>query len=566
MEFVVKNKKYLSVLAWLALLSILFLTYARLITQDPFLTYDDNFVVLPLQNIYSLQNYINSVLSGSVLDITPVRDLTYIIDFYLVQNSNYWGFHLSNLLIWISILYFFKKILDLYSDQTFNQKALVWIFIFFYALSPVSTSSVAWISARKHLLSTLFILLAQYTFLKNKDLRFSLKNIIFISFFYILSILSQPINVLWVLFSWVYLYYQKKIQHNKLILSVLTTISILGLAINLYYYSGPYVNWSMQEGKYSESSSLGSSFLAFGRYFYLTLFPFDASPVSHFQGSWQNLVGLFLLVLFSYIVYKNRKSNVLLICYFSYFFIPLIPVTAKITRIFCSDTYLLNACLGIYIVLFLILKNYLSKKVLSLLSLYVLAVFIYNLSYIKLFTDAKNIWEFSYLKEPNTIAIAALASASISERNHINAEKLIDELYELDPKHKYIEKLKIDNIYLDSKLTHAEKAEQILKIESKVPYAHYILSKIYLNENNVENFKKVMIDFFSEPQMYLKYAYFDNEQMVAFYKAACEKFKIESECIKNFNRFKQQVSFRHWDQLKYEAEYNEFLMQFNTQN
>ncbi len=158
-------------------------------------------------------------------------------------------------------------------------------------------------------------------------------------------------------------FFDKRLKERKVFLLILCLLSIIFLTMNYYYYSHFFISISGGDGKFDSNSNLGLTLLAIGRYFYLSLFPLNALPVSHYEGSIENVIGLFLLFLFIYLIIKKMKNKFLVLGFLAYFFIPLIPVTYKITKIFCSDTYLLNSSIGIYVSIYLIIKKFNFQKI-----------------------------------------------------------------------------------------------------------------------------------------------------------------------------------------------------------
>ncbi|MGZ3690923.1 MAG: hypothetical protein ACXVAX_05450 [Pseudobdellovibrio sp.] len=532
---------------------VILLSYSSLIWSDSLLSYDDVMLLTPIRNLHSFSDYFNQLAAGNILDLSPVRDLSWYIDFQLKDLIPLYGFHLMNAILLFGICFLFKKILDYFNSDSSKNQGLIWTLVFFFALSPVTASSVSWVSARKHLLATFFILWSTFLFLKNRDKNYNWRTFSSIVVLFLLSTLSQPINLLWPLFVFAFSYHDKKIKERVGILSVLFAISTVLIIANQFYYSTEYVKWSMNTGKYSQDFGIGLSFLALGRYFYQALFPFDALPVSHFQGAWQNLVGLGLAALCC--LYLYRKRNFLFAVCGLYFLIPLIPVTVKVTRIFCSDTYLLNASIGLYLLIFLLSKDGAFKRSHLFIGAYALILFPINFNYIRLFQDTYKIWEYSYSKEPNTLSLAGLATRSIQQQNMSQAKSYINELAALEPEYKFLSKLQSDVIYYDSKLSSEEKIKQLQELPDKKPISLFQLALLHSNAGNKEEFQQDVFEFLSRPQEYINYAYMNNEEMLALLKTACERNKIGSECAKRHNEFNKVVTYKNWNQDNFDKYY-----------
>jgi hypothetical protein len=540
------------------LVLLLLFIFQSLLTTDPITKYDDNLLLNGLAGLNSFSDYLDRFFSGEILDIQPIRDLSYLIDMKMKSITSFYTFHLTNLLVWILIVFLFKNILNVLNEDDEEHRWLIWSIVFIYALSPFAMSSVAWIAARKHLLSTFFILWATLIFLKKRKSEFCIKSIGIISLLFLFATLAHPINVLWPVFVFLYSFFDKKILSRRGLLFFLGSISVVMILVNLYYYGNLYVQITGGDGKHDANFGVGDSLLALGRYFYISLIPFDALPVSHFQGSWQNIVGLNLLVIYLYLCYKKSKVDYGIICFVFYFFVPLVPVTYKITRIFCSDTYLINACLGIYISLFLILKKLNFKYIYIPFFAYSAFLFVYSFNYIKVFESSDKIWHYSYEKEPTQMSIVNLAHMMITQKKYSHANILLDQLEIMEPENRFYMKYRSDLIYKDHTISDFDKIRRLEDLNPKVPIIYLELALLYSNRNNPIEFKKNVEALFLDTSAYIRYSYFNNEQFLALVKVGCEKNKIEQECKNLFFKFKEKVFFNKWDKEKYEKMYYDF--------
>jgi hypothetical protein len=550
-----KTEYKIQVLVFIVLTLLLASSYYPLLSRDPVTSYDDSLLIRGVENLSGISDYQERFLKGRVLDIQPIRDLSYFLDLKLKSVLPFHSFHLTNLFLWIGICYFFKSILDLLSGDIKKNQWLIWSLVFLYAFAPVFTSSVAWISGRKHLLSTFFTLWATVCFLRKKDFPLNRKNLLKIIFLYFLAAMSQPINILWPAFVIAFSYVENKINERKMLILLLSLITIIVITLNLYYYGTLYETISGGDGKHDSNVGAGLSLLALGRYYYLTLFPFDALPVSHYQGSWENLAGLTLLVGSLFYIYKRRIGASLIVCFIIYFFIPLIPVTYKITRIFCSDTYLLNAAIGVYIVIFLILKNIKSYYPQLIISIYALFLFILNFNYIKTFVSTENIWLYSYRKEATPVSISNLAANLLQNEKYIEAKVLIDQLEIMDPDNRFFIKLKSDLIYNNPVNNDNNKVTALQKLTPKAPIVYLRLALLSFKLNKVEEFRNNIDKLFSDPQGYIKNSYLRNEELLALVRVACEQLNMATECKKKYDSFGKHVTFNEWNPELYKAFY-----------
>lgn len=102
------------------------------------------------------------------LEYQPVRDLTYLWDI-LVWRGSPWGFHLTNLLLFIAVTLLVQRLAAaLYSRFVKSGTASLVPFItaLLFAVHPLRSEVVAWVTQRNTLLATLFFLVATILFLR----------------------------------------------------------------------------------------------------------------------------------------------------------------------------------------------------------------------------------------------------------------------------------------------------------------------------------------------------------------------------------------------------------------
>ncbi|NJD90854.1 MAG: hypothetical protein FIA91_04960 [Geobacter sp.] len=105
------------------------------------------------------------------LEYQPVRDLTFLFDI-LVWRGSPWGFHLTNLLLFIVVTLLVQRLATaLYSRFINDSRASLVPFAtaLLFASHPLRSEVVAWITQRNTLLATLFFLLATLLFLRWQD-------------------------------------------------------------------------------------------------------------------------------------------------------------------------------------------------------------------------------------------------------------------------------------------------------------------------------------------------------------------------------------------------------------
>jgi len=353
-----------------AALLIIFSLQFQLIVEDPFTNYDDQVVVKPSKNIGSLKEYAKKIEIGIVPDVQPVRDFSYWTNWKILKYTGISSFHFTNSLIWFCCV----VLLFLLFNQLFKSKAIQKVLVLFYVLNPNFINAVSWLSARKHLLSFMFILICTNLIIKTVSLKKqnpanSPIYFWFIPFVFCLSVLSHPINVFWPLWAIAYLYFNKKYfksQNPMILWSTSILLVMLALVwINNYYYENIYFNFSLTQAISTTSfltlSKLGTSFLAIGHHFFHTIFPFFPSYANQNPGDIRNLFGLFILPIFIFITLKTLAPKKT-IPWLVYFVICLGPVISPIhSRMVIMKLYTLNGSIGILVVIGFMLQNFESQ-------------------------------------------------------------------------------------------------------------------------------------------------------------------------------------------------------------
>jgi hypothetical protein len=354
-----------TLLFWSFILSTLVILYGPLILNDPVLRMDDDQLLQPLEKLTSLGSYVEAIQRGQIFDLQPVRDLSLWLDFAAQKILPFASFHFTNVMIWILALMSLSRIalkLGLSSRTVMTLTALS-------SVHPVFMNSVAWIAARKHLLSMLFTLWATELIVRTAKAN-PVKPLTQLTvggavLAYGLACFSQPINVLWPIFAIVYLIVHdvpgvrftqsKTVPASRsgfgLLCVGLLCIGLLCIGLNYHYYTGIYLAHSGDLGKFlpSEQDTLGTKLLVLGRNFFQIICPLWPCITSPSAGNIKNLIGLTLLpcfgLLFKQIWKRSRPREPF--SWILYGCLPLLPVLLKLTHQLTSDTYLLNVGIGL---------------------------------------------------------------------------------------------------------------------------------------------------------------------------------------------------------------------------
>jgi hypothetical protein len=567
-DYVNLDDRRVKISFWFFLITSLFFTYWNVIRLDNLLMYDDSALVNPLTQIKNIKDYVEAFNTNLIYDIQPVRDLSLIIDIYLKSKLSFWGFHLTNLILWFGILFNNLQIL-----KKLKLKPIIsYLIILFLAFSMANTTSVAWISARKHLLSTLIISFVISICLNNlNEKKLSSKKILLILFLFFLAMFTHPLYVglpVWIL---IYLYLQKNLRkwlsHKE---NILTIILLFGFSlfislINHAYYTTKYLEKSNGFEKYLHFpiyEKVAFILLSVGRYFFESVFPFRAMPFSFYNGAIENMIGLVCLPLFCWITYRltiKEYKRYYWIGVFT-FLMPISIVTINQTNIFCSDTYLLLGSLGVWIIIGFAIQSRTSlKKATVILSMYVLLVGIYNYKFVQLYQNSLALFTYNYRADPNFVSISNMILLYNQSGRLKEARPIIDELERFDSENYTIGEVRANNIYGDNSISMDTKLQMLLAIKQESALKEYFISRIYVFKNNKVEFYKHALKVFKSRDAFMREISPLKEDVFSFYKFSCEFFNIKEKCINEIHKYRFDPKLKNFDQKKYDETYRDYL-------
>ena len=312
---------------------------------------DDHALIDPVFLAHSWADYKNA----PILDVAPLRDLSYGLDRAFFQWTGVTIFHLHNALLWGLIVYliylilanFFFDAAKLKTNPPCHHMALLVALL--VLVHPMFSLDIFWAAARKHLLAVCFTLLNTYywchyhqtwPYARLPDL--SKKFIARTAFLYLAALNAWPIVILWPLWALTcrWFIWREKISlkknvreilaQDKLITLCLLLIALSMAGLNLHYYphSGPHgklhgVSWA--------------SLAAFGQYFFNFIWPFKIA-IGYPMATRESLLGLSLGLFFGYLTFKVMPRR-WWFTWMLYYFCSLAVVTLNLSHIYVSDTY-----------------------------------------------------------------------------------------------------------------------------------------------------------------------------------------------------------------------------------
>lgn len=197
---------------YVLILSCVFLAYFNTL-NNPFI-WDDDALVVKNPLIKEPHFYKKAFTSDLYYGISsasnfyrPMQTLSYIWDYYFCQLDPK-GYHLTNIFLQ-SIVSFLVFLL---AHTLFNQTAIPAATALLFAVSPIHTEAVSYISGRAEMLMGVFLLSSLLIFIKSLDRQIKFK-IFFISLsllLFVLGLLSKELSVVFPLAILAYLFYFKR--------------------------------------------------------------------------------------------------------------------------------------------------------------------------------------------------------------------------------------------------------------------------------------------------------------------------------------------------------------------
>ncbi len=418
-----KDIKCFFIIVFLAIIS-----YANVINND-FVNYDDPTYIIDNQriksdkimNAFALFNpapFLKGSLPKKLNEYLPVRDLTLWLD-YQLWKLNPQGYHLTNLIIYIllcvAIFILLKKLVK-------NQ--LIALFtVILYTVHPLHTENVAWVSARKDLLSALFYILsliAYINFSRTDERKF--RRIWYsLSFLYFLAgWFSKPLIItLPAIFVICGILEKKKIREIFLETLIFWGFDIMFLLVNTIIVQGvkPLLK--------GPSPGLFCGINYIGYYFYLFFLPHHLTPIREPLSPFTlfHFILSILLIVFLLILIIRQKN---LLFPISFFFLNILPVLnlTVFANYSIHDRYMLIPSAGLSLLVteaFFKIKNLNLRN--SIFVLCVSAILLLTLRQNTIWKDSETLWKNTLKVYPeSSIAHLNLGSAYLDNKEHEKAE------------------------------------------------------------------------------------------------------------------------------------------------
>jgi tetratricopeptide (TPR) repeat protein len=436
--------------------AVVFLVFGNSLFFD--FVWDDRPLLLELDvyKDFKLKDMLFSPANG--LEYLPVRDISYGID-YLLWGSNPAGFHLSNIIFYFLnclVIYFLTLEITslLFSGSKSNSELPSKLTAFFtallFAVHPLHTEVVCFITGRNTILSGLFFFTSCFYFLKFLRVKTSGgKRYYFISLIcFILAMLSKAISIILPLLLMLFLLFKiKELRKNVLLLIpfFLVSIAIFLIFTKIASESNMTVSdHSMVFGAFNFASKLAVSLQIPFFYVIKMLVPVNLSVeyTPEFSRSFGNVhvilsLSVLILTISSGILLRKKYPELLFT--FLWFLIALIPVmNFVLNHPVVADRYVyLSSFAFFYFVtarLFSAFGHMHLKWIVFFITVTVLAGSLMSVDRSRVWKNEKALWADTVKSSPESFKpYVNLGSLYFNEGDFGRAFGLFSKLKELDP-------------------------------------------------------------------------------------------------------------------------------------
>jgi hypothetical protein len=377
----------------------------------------------PMLQSLSLANLraIATFFEGNI-NYIPIPYLSFALD-YQIWGAHPYGFHVTNVVLHVVNAWLvYLVILRIHGSRGLALAAGL-----FWALHPVQVESVAWISERKNLLSTLFFLLAFHTYLRYSA-RPSAGTYLLAFVLFVAALLSK-VNT--IVLPAIMLAYEIVFQRRLRTRDVLATLPLLA--------SGALVAWINLHGNTSHGAAYhGGSFAVtmrtssttIPRYLENILVPFDLSAyyAVPLRGSWLDppvavgaavVVGLVCATLV--LAWRTRPEAFWL----AWFGITLSPMLNLVPfPALMNDRYLYMPLLGVLMVVLLAGRALFGRMTPVVVGAVATGLALLTVARVPVFWNPFNLWADSALRTPYITADQPYGAAPRLEEKRFLTEAL----------------------------------------------------------------------------------------------------------------------------------------------
>ncbi len=390
LNIVIKKKTWVAIYLVLATIIFYFQVYEFefIAFDDPAYVYDNKNVTkgITLESLYWIMT--NKVVGNW----HPITMLTHLIDIE-IYGVNPGGHHVTNVLIHI------LNVILLYGfiARATNNMGLAIFVALIFAIHPTRIESVVWVSERKDVLSTFFMLISLHMYFY-WVVKQNIKSYISAIIFFLLAVMSKPMVITYPFVLLLFDYWPlNRIEKNNIKKIVLEKIPFIIVTILFSYIT----LISQDEGiniKTPIDVKLLNSFYAYLKYIVMYVVPLDNSIIYPYRSStiWEgglSVVIIVLITLYSIIYIKERKWFFVGWFLFLGYMVPVIGIV-QVGVHSIADRYTYFPFIGLSIIFYMLFfslkkQGQISNGVLILmLVIFLLNITIQHFNYIKYWKDS----------------------------------------------------------------------------------------------------------------------------------------------------------------------------------
>ncbi|MDD5363138.1 MAG: tetratricopeptide repeat protein [Ignavibacteria bacterium] len=439
----------------------------------------------------------------------PLVSTLYAVD-YAIWGLDAYGFHLTNVLIHvISCLLLLAVLLKLFGDYKYGLLAAL-IGALIFAVHPIHTEAVSWVSGRTDSLVTLFFFASLLMYINFTDDESRKKWLYLSLLFYALGLLSKEMIVTMPVFILLYdfVYRKKNTDYLKQNIAAYASFIVITLIFVLLRYLLLKDIPDRTTYFYFYGKDFGTAFFTMLKtipiYFKLLIFPVNL--LYHYNGTIPDSNSLldvkviisviFIAVLFLLAAYFYKKHSVKSFCILS-FFVSLMPVMNIIpTMNFMAERFLYMTSFALTLIISYIIVTYLNDKNKNLiLSLFIIIAVIFSyltLNRNKDWKDNDTLYSTADGIDGSVLLVNA-GNIYANKKNYDEAEKRYRKAIEIRDNsvlaHHNLGLIFLLKGNIDSAEIQIKKG---LEIDSLAPDGYFQLSNIYERKGRIDESIKVL--------------------------------------------------------------------------
>lgn len=338
--------------------------------QGKFL-WDDNFIIrdnvflrkFTFQNIYKIFTTDYGAGAGTTYYFyRPFENFSHLIE-YSLWHTNPFGYHLTSIFLHIFVVYaFYFLVFEVSGSHTVSK-----ISSLLYAVHPIHTETVSYVSCRSNLLVTLFLVLASVFYIRMvKNNHVSISGYAATMLFFLFAVFSKETGFIFPALVLVY--------HRCFTVKLQPRLFAPMLFISVAYIGGRYLTIREAIGHFSPVSSLEKIpgfFESIVQYFRLLIVPLNQHAdygVKIFRiyhpGVW---MGILVCLILCILAIKARRKKPLITFGIFWFFVSLLPTSnihasAFKINFYMSEHWLYMPSMGIFLIFGYAYKKYIISR------------------------------------------------------------------------------------------------------------------------------------------------------------------------------------------------------------